>query len=755
MVEFVVDGVAYECGSISKIDVGYSADDLKDVTAGRTRSDISVTITSSQDNWNLLKAELYPHCSSKFNYRYRTGELQVDSQTIFDGEAVLNRVEWSADEITMTFTILGDTDSWAHAVALSTFNSIPIEFEKQMLFSTITDSWSEGEAVSFLPVTRDEVSYEVSSTQGYSIIKVRGVDDYHPFLHVKSLVDAIFSATEYSVESAFMESDFFKRLYISGSYAHSESDTAHTRMGFYLCREGDTQTTAAYGGRVYASPYISFNSVGNLVDLSTIESRDDCYSNGGALSESSGAVGFTPIYSTNVGFEFRFAYVATCRVESRTTLSTFDRIYVGDSIQFEFTMANCWVDLRDTTLDANFTYTLFAFDHTDNTQYKLVDATTGVTIQYFTTSSTTFTTSSAQSVKLLYLSGISYVDYPNDWVVYSGWVAEQSELEIDVTFTSPPSYMSVGQTHTFDNIIFDGGEQGDTFILLERTSIRAIFASYPGYGSYFSFEDIGRHDITQGDFLSSLQHLFNLCIYTDSSSGLVYIEPRDDFYGDDLWDWTIKIIESEGVEFSPLAQDIYKSRTWRYQSGEASMEQYLDCSVDEYGVWSSTNGSYVAIEGSKTYYNSLLYPSVNDSDGVLYIGERYDDTTLDTLNITPRIVQRVGYCQTTNEGELPYATFHDGEDTLCFENRDGLQGLNQYYSSEVGLSARSDKVTCSVYLTPEEFNSLFTLGNSSAPSIRSRFSIALNGEVSRVLISAIEWYNPDDYLARITFMTID
>ncbi len=448
MVEFVVDGVGYECTSLSKIDIGYDAADLKDVTSGRSRVDLSLSIVCNAQNWSLLCGDIYPHSYTHFNDSYHSGEIEVDGQTLFDGEAVMSGVEWSGDEIVVSFKIMGDTDSWAHLVALSTFNSIPVEYEKQLTNATIRSSWEEGAPILFLPINRDEVEYDVPSTQSYSIVKVRGVDGYHPFLHVKTLVDAIFDTTEYSVESQFMDEDLFNRLYISGSYAHTESDTAHTRMGFFVSRETSASTTAAYGGRVYASPYMSYSTVGNLVEVSSIESRDDCYSNGGALTLTDGVVQFKPLYSTNVGFEFRFAFVATYRIESRDTLSTFNRIYVGDSVQFEFTLANNWGDQRYSSLSANFSYTVVSFDHVEGREYCLFNTATGAAITTFSDNYATFTTTSSSGVSLKYLYNGAYISCTGDWAIYSGWISYQGELEIDVTFTSPPSYMSAASTHT-------------------------------------------------------------------------------------------------------------------------------------------------------------------------------------------------------------------------------------------------------------------------------------------------------------------
>ncbi len=755
MVEFIVDGVGYELPSLSKVDINYDASQLCDVTSGCNVSDLSFTIELNESNAALLSSESMTHNGSKFNDSSHWGEISVEGQTLLEGKVVLSGGEWSGDSYIATFTILGDSDSWADVVVSGTFNSIDMGYTKQLTDTMIKSSWEEGSVVSFLPVTRDEVEYEVPSSQSYSVYQIRGMNDYHPFLHIKSVVDGIFGATEYDVESDFMQGELFQKLYMSGSYAYTESSVAHSRMGFYVTRTSNASTTASSGGRVYASPSLSINSVGSVVDVSSIDSNESCYSNGGAIALNDGVVEFTALYSTTVGFEFRFAYVASYRIESRETLSTFNRIYVGDSTQFEFTLHNSYVDQRDSVLTANFTYTLVIFDFEENCTYSIVDAATGISLVVFTESTVNFSTSSACNIRLKYYVNGSDIYFSGDWALYSGWVSLIGEIEVDVTFCSAPSKMSAGSTRSFNIIFFDGGESGDTFTLLERTSIRPIFASYPGYGNYLSFEDIARHDITQADFLSSLQHLFNLRFYTDRSSDKVYIEPYDTFYDDTLWDWSDRVVIDDGVKLSPLAADIYQERVWRYQQGEASMEDYADISFEEYGVWSSECSSQIAKEGTDTTFNSLFYPSVNDEDGILYVGERYDDSSLDTLNITPRIVIRDGYCQTTYEGEMPYATFHDGECTLCFEDRDSLQGLNQYYLSQTQIESRSEEITLSIRLAPDEFSSLFSLGNPLSPSIRSSFILSLNGEECRGRIERIEWYDTSEYTARITFIIIN
>ena len=55
--------------------------------------------------------------------------------------------------------------------------------------------------------------------------------DYHPFLHVRTLMESIAAQAGYSIRSDFMETDFVGSLYISGRYPEKETSLL-TGWGF-------------------------------------------------------------------------------------------------------------------------------------------------------------------------------------------------------------------------------------------------------------------------------------------------------------------------------------------------------------------------------------------------------------------------------------------------------------------------------------------------------------------------------------------
>ena len=74
--------------------------------------------------------------------------------------------------------------------------------------------------------------------------------DYHPFIHLRSVLHAIFEEAGYRLVSAFVDSAYFDSLYMSGNYPTRDATLLRSRMDFLAARFGEAATTADSGGRV-------------------------------------------------------------------------------------------------------------------------------------------------------------------------------------------------------------------------------------------------------------------------------------------------------------------------------------------------------------------------------------------------------------------------------------------------------------------------------------------------------------------------
>lgn len=100
------------------------------------------------------------------------------------------------------------------------------------------------------------------------------MDDYHPFLHVATLVETIFAEAGYRIESNFTGSPEFRSLYMSGAYPSRDTAALAARMGFYARRLAPATAQGNHLGRVSANPSTTANSVGNIVETATPQTLD-------------------------------------------------------------------------------------------------------------------------------------------------------------------------------------------------------------------------------------------------------------------------------------------------------------------------------------------------------------------------------------------------------------------------------------------------------------------------------------------------
>ena len=177
-------------------------------------------------------------------------------------------------------------------------------------------------------------------------------------------------------------------------------------------------------------------------------------------------------------------------------------------------------------------------------------------------------------------------------------------------------------------------------------------------------------------------------------------------------------------------------------------------------------------QGEKVLRNPLFSPSLNAAGHYLNapsalipeVGDR-DDAEEDGTNFTLRIVRYAGmhplpgderWGYPSGRSEYPLAAFHfAGDDaaegfTLCFEDRDGQQGLHRFYDGQVRREASRERIILSLRLAPHEFEALLTPG-TGAPDIRSVFRIDTGAGVVRAALHAVGDYDPAKASVRCTF----
>ena len=105
----------------------------------------------------------------------------------------------------------------------------------------------------------------------------------------------------------------------------------------------------------------------------------------------------------------------------------------------------------------------------------------------------------------------------------------------------------------------------------------------------------------------------------------------------------------------------------------------------------------------------------------------------------------------TLQHSYPYAAFHsEGEFTLCFEDRDGIQGLHRYYDQQWQAQALREVMSVDMRLAPHQITALID-PTGDGPNLRSHFRLNIMGQGALYRLLAIEGYDAQRGVARVRF----
>lgn len=782
--ELKIDGQNCDLGESPIAIPGYDAASTESVDGAREGRSLKIEIPITKRNRSILRFAEDPDTAERFNDSLHRAELAAEGARLIGGSVRLLAVTDNGFEL----EIRNGGADWAEQAVRRKLEDLGIDWNIRLTPTDIWQSWSNDTPVRFFPVHRDEYEQQNSSTDLLPAERFLAVEDYHPFLHLATLVEKIFSDAGYRIESRFLDSEFFRSLYISGAYASRDTAAAVNRMGFSARRLGPATAAASSLGRVSANPKALANTVGNIVDTATPQSIDvdgeaisGLYNNGNCFATDNGKIVFTPPSEIKAGFEFYLKYTTDHRIRSRTRLTGFDTLYLGPGAEFVFQLANRYQDLRN-EIALGFSYRVIVFDHVDGAQYRLLytrNSLTDIIWTSFAARSTLVTTPSDGTVadpSLQILQGSQWVDYTGDWALYNGYIGETGKTTVEVRLRTPSETISPTSPKYFNQIYFAGAQQGMEITLHKECSLRPIFLPGPAFGSIVKFPDVVRYDIRQSELLEAVAHLFNLRFHTEEETRTVRIEPEGEFFGvGPTVDWSRRTDRSQPIVRKQIAPEIHEIRTWRFQDGDGAVTRFDTEEETTLGAWSHDTPSYAALRGEKVLRNPLFAPTLNSlghylnapSALLLQVGDR-DDAEDDGANFTPRIVryfgikalpegERWGYPSGRNEYPLAAFLFAGDDETepftLGFEDRDGARGLHRFYDRQVRREESGERISVSLRIAPHEFEALLSPG-TGAPDIRSAFRIDTGTGVVRAALRSIGEYDPQKGAARCTFERI-
>ena len=771
MMELKIDGVV---SPLAECEVGlsaYSAKRLRSVEAWREGDALRLRVVATAEVERLFGFALDLHRAEEFNDSYHHATLMVDGVVLFEGRAVLIGAEHTNDGDSYEVEVRRGGDEWAESAALTRLNRSSVECSRVMDMLGVRESWEDDGAVRLLPLCHDSYPEPVP-TGLYVTQRMLLPQDYYPFISVREVIRSIMSDSGYTLCSDFLDSDLAAKLMFSGAYHRLNVETAYAQMGFKAMRTTSTTATAGEIGRVnLRNPLISTN-VGAVVDTinPNVEDEDgvpngEAYSTGGCFRFESGRPMFVPKRDVSVAFDIHLRYTTDYRIISSSRLKGFDRIYVGSNTYVDVVLQNPFKDMSGEVV-AGVQYRLFIFDYDAEMTYRLP----GVGEFNAAVTDVTFEDGFSGKPVLYYkrAGDLYYKPYMGDWALYEGYVEECGQRNVELTVRTPFELCTPTSPRQFDDITIEGAEAGQQITILPRCSITPVFSGAAGYGEELTFADVANHDISQAELIEAIGRMFNLCFYSHRPSRCLYVEPYDDFFSGEVYDWRWRQV-GESLRTKECVTAAFECTTLGYQGADGAAARMVEGEDKELGTWHYLSGSYAAKHAQDSRLNPLFMPtasygealSMAPSAEVLTVGDR--DLVVDEEYVAPRIVLYYGM-QPLPVGErwpegagesYPLAAFHSpamGE-TLCYDDRDGCSGLHRYFDRELREATTRQWLDTKITLHPEEYVALLDPASGGA-TVRSRGRLSVCGDSSRFRLGEIMAYDAEHHVATCRFQRL-
>ena len=358
------------------------------------------------------------------------------------------------------------------------------------------------------------IDYGQSNSNGLTF----DVTNFYPAIYVKQYIDTMFSQYGYTYQSAFFNTDFFKRLIIpyNGTKLQLSSSELNSRY-FEAKTNADYVADTLLSGSIIAvnSNYLNYNNIVPIkiqinTDVSDVSNQFNTGTNIATLAKS-GYYTFSAVVYFSVNF---------------TGLSISpDTLLAGNKM-------NVYVCIFDS--NNNYVSTIGA----GFTEIPSQTISNGYTTPTYTVSFDTpiVYLNAGQRVGLAFLNNATVNYYGttiNPWGFFTG---QQGTVKINI----------LANSYFLDRAINNGLPDGTTV----------------------DFSVLGiSQNVKIKDFFKSIVKMFNLYIETDkTTSNKLYIEPRNDFYAAGTTiDWTDKLSIDRELELEPMGQLQASRYTFQYK----------------------------------------------------------------------------------------------------------------------------------------------------------------------------------------------
>ena len=711
-----------------------------------------------------------------FNPNLRTDVIYlVNGEVQLDGYLQIKSIKNKNKEINYECVIIGRIGNF--------FSELQEQELTDLDLSSLNHAYTKANQVATwnLPLTTDYcypmINYDINYG-GLAVSEIWSVTDFFPAIKVKKYIDAIFSSIGYTYTSSFFTSSYFNTLIIpfsSKDFKLSESAINNlifsasnpkflgTGTGSSSSFNGVYDDTTTFQSDTIVNQTEAYDA-GSVYDNTTgvFTAGSAAYYNLNCMAQVQGEFN-SPIASPTVGTQYTLVSDIHGKIKlnkynsSGGFISTIDEQFFG--IQGSNTPVN-----PNTTITTSSNPTTSSNEYyvgsLSNPAYVVIDNLNNAsTPNKFYVSANNIYLNSGEKVKLV----VEYECRGND-----------IKLSTNINF-------NFNQSNVFwkdsGNNLYDARSFGLN-ILSSYFNNEVVNSTYVE-GSTIDMSSSIPTKVKQRDFIKSLVNMFNLYIQPnpDDEKDLI-IEPRDDFYNNDVIDWSGKIDKSKDIEFLPMGALNSKEYLYTYKKDN---DYYNDL---YYNTWDEVYGQADFIINNdflkaehKTEVIFSPTPSVGQSwyDRVVPTIIKFDDKNgVQRTEANIRILQWGGLKNTdqlwlhndssgsTFKTDYPYAGMYNDpylptedigfnltneiywanvfNNVITFSNNNLY---NKYYKKfiEEITDTNSKIVNAYFYLTPNDISNL---------SFRKQYYF--EGQYFR--LNKVENYNPSNPITKCEFLKI-
>lgn len=711
-----------------------------------------------------------------FNPNLRTDVIYlVNGEVQLDGYLQLKSVNNKNDEITYSCVIIGRIGNF--------FTELQEQELTDLDMSSLNHSYTKANQVATwnLPLTTDYVypmiNYDINYG-GMAFSEEWTVTDFFPAIKVKKYIDAIFSSIGYTFTSTFFNSSYFNTLIIP--FSSKDFKLSESAINNLIFSANNPKFLATGTGS--SSPFNGVFNDTTTFQSDTIVNQTEAYDAGGVYDNTTG------VFTASSGGYYNLNCMAQVQGEFNSPIAspTVGTQYTlmsdihGKIKLNKYNSSNVFIS----TIDEQF----FGIQGSNT---PVNPNTTITTASNPTTSSTEYYVGSLYNPAYVEIDNINNASTPNKFYVSANNIylntGEKVKLEVDYECRGNDLRLSTNINFNFNqsnvfwkdsgNNLYDARSFGLN-IISSYFNNEVVNSTYVE-GSTIDMSSSIPAKVKQRDFIKSLVNMFNLYIQPnpDDEKDLI-IEPRDDFYNNEVIDWSSKIDKSKDIEFLPMGALNSKEYLYTYkQDNDYYNDLYYNTWDEVYGQADFIiNNDFLKAE-HKTEIIFSPTPSVGQSwyDRVIPTIIKFDDKDgVQRTEANIRILQWGGMKDTdqqwlhsdssgvTFKTQYPYSGMYDDpylptedigfnltneiywanvfNNVITFSNNNLY---NKYYKKfiEEITDTNSKIVNGYFYLTPSDISNL---------SFRKQYYF--EGQYFR--LNKVENYNPINPITKCEFLKI-